>query len=308
MGGVLLVCVAACLWGTVGVASALMSVGAAGDPAAIGLVRTALGALSLLLAARLLRLPRPAWGQVPVGALLLFGLSGAAFQVCLFEAFREVGVTVTVAVTVCAPVLLVVAGDAVRRRAAPERGELAAIALGATGVVLALPVRDPGEAAWAAGLYGGALLAGASVAFAALAVATRTITRQLEPIRTAGLGLAASAAALAVVLALETGSASLASVVAAPGWDLAVLLYIGVAATGAAYLAFVLGMHLCSSASAGLAATMIEPGVAALLAALVLRERLTPGEIAGCLLMMSAMGLLSLGERSKRSRRRAEAT
>ena len=135
----------------------------------------------------------------------------------------------------------------------------------------------------ASGLYGGVLLAGASVAFAALATVTRTITRHIEPVRTAGLGLAASAVALAATVGL--GDVRVSSVLAAPGRDLAILVYIGVAATGGAYLAFVLGMHLCSNASAGLAATMIEPGVAVILAALVLQEHLSLREAGGCTLM-----------------------
>ena len=51
-----------------------------------------------------------------------------------------------------------------------------------------------------------------------------------------------------------------------PALDIAILAYTGVAATGGAYLAFVIGMHLSRTAASRLAATLIEPGVGALLA------------------------------------------
>jgi DME family drug/metabolite transporter len=302
MAGVLLICVAAGLWSTVGVASALMSdAGGGGGPALIGLARTVLGAACLLLAASVLGLPRPVWRRMPLGLLGLFGAAGAAFQISLFAAFREVGVTVTVAVTVCAPVLIVATAEALRQRRAPDWGMILAMALGTAGVVLAIPQRDAGGTT----LEGAALLTGASVAFAVLAVVTRRLARDLDPLHTSGLGLAASALVLGAVLGFGTGlgtgfgTGGLSAVVASSGRDLVILLYIGVAATGAAYLAFALGMRLCSSASAGLAATMVEPGAAALLAALVLHERLRLPELGGCALMTLAMILLARAERGR---------
>ncbi|HVG46882.1 MAG TPA: DMT family transporter [Rubellimicrobium sp.] len=291
MAGVLLICAAAGLWSTVGVASAFMSDAGGEAPALIGLVRTVLGAASLLLAASVLGLPRPRWRRMPLGLLAVFGVAGAAFQLCLFAAFREVGVTATVAVTVCAPVLIVAAAEALGQRRAHEWAVTIAMALGTAGVVLAIPRQGGGGTT----LEGAALLAGASAAFAVLGVATRRLGRQLDPVHTAGLGLAASALVLGAVLGLEPGR--LSAVAAPSGRDLAILLYIGVAATGAAYLAFVLGMQRCSSASAGLAATMVEPGTAALLAALMLHERLSPPELGGCALMTLAVILLARAER-----------
>jgi drug/metabolite transporter, DME family len=301
MAGILLVCVPAILWGTVGVANRLMSDHVIADPAVVGLARTSLGALSLLIAAQILRLPAPVWRAVPLGRLALFGVSGAAFQICLFAAFREVGVTVTVAVTVCAPVVLVAVTDAVRLRKLPKMGVALAVAIASTGVVLAAPAAgSEGVAAGQVGARGALLLAGASVSFAVLAAVSRTITRKLHPVWTAGLGLAAAALVLALVAGWTDGGA-LRLFRLLPGGDMAILAYTGIAATGGAYLAFVLGMHLSSSAAAGLAATLIEPGVAALLAGTVLDEALRPAELAGCGLMMAAMVLLFAAERRRES-------
>jgi drug/metabolite transporter (DMT)-like permease len=63
----------------------------------------------------------------------------------------------------------------------------------------------------------------------------------------------------------------------------------------------VLGLALSRSASTGLVATLIEPGVAALLASLVLRERLAAPEALGCVLMLVAMVVLFRTERRARA-------
>jgi drug/metabolite transporter, DME family len=122
------------------------------------------------------------------------------------------------------------------------------------------------------------------------------MVQRLHPLRAAGLGLAVTAAVLlAVVLLEQKTSMAVLAVLSLP--DLAILLYIGVAATGVAYLAFVLGFGLSRSAVGGLVATMIEPALAALFAAVLLGELLTERESWGAALMLVAMLVLFDAER-----------
>jgi DME family drug/metabolite transporter len=290
------------LWGTVGVANSLTTELSTIDPAVAGMTRTALGAASLLITAEMLGIPRVHWRRLPLRLLTTFGLAGAVFQTCLFAAFDAVGVTVTVAVTVCAPVVLVVAGEAAWWRRWPEAGVSVAIGIAVLGVALAMA----GEAAptgfgrdvdW----RGVALLSAASAAYAVVAGVARVMARDLHPLRATGLGLGVTAGALALVVVLSPG-AGLAPLGALPAKDLATLGYTGIAATGGAYLAFVLGLHLSRSAASGLAATLIEPGVAAVLAAALLHERLARPEGLGCALMLAAMVMLYFGERRAEAR------
>ena len=108
-------------------------------------------------------------------------------------------------------------------------------------------------------------------------------------------------------------------VIGSPGIDLAalgrlparyvaILGYTGIAATGGAYLGFVLGLHRSRSAASGLAATLIQPGVAALLGGLVLRERLPLWQAAGCVLMLVAMSVLFRAERAWTPRKPGDAS
>jgi DME family drug/metabolite transporter len=293
MIGIFLVVLAAFLWGTVGVASSLVGADARLDPAIAGLVRTGLGASSLLLAAAAARVP--AADGLPLALLALFGLAGAVFQTCLFAAFTLVGVTVTVAVTVCVPVVLVALWDAAVERQAPPRRVCLAYAIATAGVLLAMfGGAAEGRPRPVIGVSGALLLAAASIAFAVVVTSARTMARTLHPIRVAGLGLACTAAALMLVVLVRTPA--VAAIGELSRSDVALLAYTGIVATGGAYLAFVLGMRLCQSSMAGLTATLVEPGVAALLAALLLRERLATAEALGCGLMIGAILLLVLVE------------
>ena len=111
------------------------------------------------------------------------------------------------------------------------------------------------------------------------------------------MGLAATALVLAALVLARPGAA-VPELARLPPGDLAILGYVGIVGTGGAYLAFVLGMHLSRSAAAGLTATLIEPGVAAVLAALVLPEP-APDAAAGRRMRaaFAAMVLLFLAER-----------
>jgi DME family drug/metabolite transporter len=178
----------------------------------------------------------------------------------------------------------------------PDAGVAVAIVVASAGVALAMfGGRGWVRSALSIDFRGVLLLTAASVAFAVVAAVARVLAREVHPLRASGLGLAATAAALSLVVAAR--SPSLSALAALPGRDLAILAYTGVFATGGAYLAFVLGLALSRSAAAGLAATLIEPGVAALLAAMVLRERLAAAEALGCALMLAAMVVLFLAER-----------
>jgi DME family drug/metabolite transporter len=292
----LLVCTASLLWGTVGVAGRLLS-NQTVDPALLGWTRTLLGGLALLAIARL-----AGWSgvraKVPIAPLFLFAVSCALFQVTLFMGFREVGVTVTVAVTVVLPPILVAAASALFQRHARSACTAAAIALGTLGVGLSLSgsadLLTTGRAfSW----IGAALLMINSLAFIGMATALRRLASLMHPVQAAGLGLLAASSILLPALYLSSGEvAAISALAALNAHDLALLLYTGVAATGGAYAAFTAGMKLCPRPAAGFAATMIEPVFAAVLAAMVIGEALAPVAVAGCLLLLAAMGLLFVSE------------
>jgi uncharacterized membrane protein len=98
-----------------------------------------------------------------------------------------------------------------------------------------------------------------------------------------------------VVSRLDTGTS--AQIVQ---WELAgFILYLGLGPTALAYVLFCSGMARCRSANVGLIASMVEPAFAALLAWLLLNERLSATEVFGCALVMLAMLILCKSERMR---------
>lgn len=287
--GLLLVMLAATLWATVGVAVGMMDNQGLGADA-LGFIRTLIGA-GVLLAAAFATGAVPRGLRLPLRPLLVFGIGAAIFQICLFRAFREVGVTITVTVTVCLPPIILAVVDAVMARRLPcamvttallvAAGGVAAILLPASGTDLLRPVKAEG---WA-------LMLTASVAFAAVAASARRLSGAVAPLFGTGLGLAICAVLLAAH-ALIQGDLALSQIAMLDEADLAILLYLGLFATGGAYLAFTTGIRLCRSSTSGLVASMIEPAIAAALAATLLGEFLRPMELVGCLAVIAAMVLI----------------
>jgi DME family drug/metabolite transporter len=295
--GLLLVCGASLLWGTVGVASRMFS-SAAVDPSLLGWMRTVLGGLALLALAHVCGWSGVRPNRSQVGLLLAFAAGCAVFQITLFTGFRAIGVTVTVAVTVVLPPVLVAAGSALVSRDGRTACTVTAILMAAAGVGLALlgsgELQDLGRSFDA---FGVGLLTANAVAFIVMATALRRLARSMHPVQAAGLGLLAASVLLFAAIHLLPQQARLTAALAAfQPRDLGLVLYTGIIATGGAYAAFTAGMKLCPRPAAGFAATMIEPVFAAVLAAVLIGEALPPAAMAGCVLMLAAMGLLFVSE------------
>ena len=291
---------AAALWATVGLADSGIKAEGIGTEVT-GLVRTLLGALALSALALLLRLPLRAGGaarsRFPLAAAGAFGLCCAVFQITLFEAFRHVGISVTVAVTVCLPPVLLACGEVLWRARWPSLMMVIAVASAAAGVTLVQVLPNGGAGAGGVDLRGGALLLLASLAFCGVTLASRCMVSRLNCVWATAAGLGMAAVALFLQIAV-VGVAALEQLALLDGADLALLGYIGIAATGGAYLAFVTGLKLASSASVALVATMTEPVFAAVLAALLVGEHITALQVAGILLLLSAMVALARGATS----------
>lgn len=139
--GVFLVCMAAVLWATVGVASQMMTQDI--NPALTGFARTLIGCVFILAFALTLDGPKESKDGGGLLPLLIFGVCCAMFQISLFTAFEVVGVTITVAVTVCLPPLIVQFLDAVWFRIPLRRNLLISMAVVVVGVLLVL-TKGPG--------------------------------------------------------------------------------------------------------------------------------------------------------------------
>lgn len=278
----LMVVLAAMLWGTTGTAQALSP---AGLPAHwVGALRLVFS--SLFFAAYLGATARAGIhvAQLPWRWLLLAGCSMAAYNLTFFAGIKASSVAVGTAIALgSGPIWAGLLQITVLRRSPPGAwwfGTLLAIAGGCLmvlGSAQALPA-----SAWGVGLC---LAAGLSYAVYAM-VSKRVVADVPAPVVT--LCVFSSAAALAVAWFLSGPPDT-----SAGGWLM--VTYLGVMATGVAYLLFTFALGRVSGSTA-VSMCLMEPLTGFCLAVLVLGEQPPVAAYAGLALVMLGLALVVRAE------------
>lgn len=289
-GGVVL---AGALWGGgAPVAQQLMAGGMA--PSSLTLARFGLG-LPLLLAWAAWQAGREAsgarWRGLPWRTRALVLATGAAMALnvgCWFAAIGYLGAALpTVIATCCAP-LCVALVSALRGYERVGLRLLLALAGALAGTVLVVAPQGAGAlsgAQW----KGVAWSLGSAAMHALVVLGNARMPRAVSPLQASAWGMAVAtgcAAAIAVWEGLTWPQGP------AQWWGAG---YTGVLTTAVAYLAFAWGARRLSPTAAGVG-ILVEPLVAAWLAAWWLGETLGPGQWAGALLL--GMAILSVPRRS----------
>lgn len=287
---------AAALWGTTGTAQALGPDGT--DPVSVGALRITLGALVLgLLAAagpgRAAAGPVVP-GRLPVGVLLLLGgLCVAAYQACFFVGVARAGVAVgTVVALGVAPLATGVLGLVLGER--PDRRWALSTTTAVAGVVLL--VLGAGGSGVSVDLLGVSAAAGAGASYAGYTVAGRTLLlRGAHGVRVMAWFFGAGAALLLPTLLLT----DLGWLLTGPG--LAMVLWLGVVATGLSYLLFQHGLARLSARTVG-TLSLAEPVTATLLGVLLLHERLSWLTAVGIAVVVAGLLVTALPRGRRRPR------
>lgn len=279
--GILLILLAAILWGTTGTSQALAPSGA--HPLTIGALRLAVGGGALLLLAVTRGLITRRCFSNP-GITLLAALLVASYQLAFFKAVAVTGVAVGTMVAIGSGPLFAGLFSLIFHAERPDRRWLIATTLAVVGLLM-LFIPAPGsvtEVKTAGVLL--ALAAGASYAGYAMAI------KLLLPGNS-------SDAVIAVVFTL--GGILLVPLLfdSNLGWSVTpggvvVILHLGLVATALAYLLFARGLRSVPSVYA-VTLSLAEPLTAATLGILLLRERLTVTAAIGMSLVLA--GLVVLG-------------
>jgi DME family drug/metabolite transporter len=290
--GLLQVCLAGVLWGTGGLVMRLIA-----ERQPIGVItvsawRMVVAAVALALALTLTR----GFGDLRdllrrrPGTTVAVGACTGAYQALYFGAVMDVGVTVATVVALgLAPALLTLA-ESVAARRAPTRMRIAVLVAALAGLGLVSVSAGSGSTGPRPAL--GVLLAAASGT--TYAVAT---------------GFGRPLAGLTTPLALTTASSTAGALVLVPfallaggprlpdGPEVAgLLVYLGVATLAVAYALLYAGLRTVSG-SAALVATLLEPLTAAVLAAVLLGERLgVLGLVGAALILVAVAGLEDVEE------------
>jgi drug/metabolite transporter, DME family len=290
--GVVLVLLAASLWGTTGTAQGLG--GGALAAVWVGALRLAVAALFFAALAGLATARRTPAAARQAGSVWLAcigaGLCMATYNLAFFAGLRLTGVVLGTAVALGSGPLWAGVLQALLQRRWPAPAWWLGTALAVTGGALMVGV---GRAASAPASVAGLMVC----ALAGLSYAVYTLlTKRLAATTPATtVTLRAFAVAAAVALPLAAASSGLPS---AFSWrEVMVVLYLGLLATGVPYLLFSLALRHVSAA-AGVTLALFEPVTACLLAAAVLGEAVTATAWAGLGLVLVGVVLVVRSELS----------
>jgi DME family drug/metabolite transporter len=289
--GLIQISLAGVLWGTGGLAVQLIRERVPMSVLTISAWRMGLAAVVLLAALLVLRqVPelRRLLRERPLTAIAV-GLCTGAYQALYFAAVVAVGVTVSTVVALgLAPVLLTVA-ESVTARRLPNRKRVLVLMAALGG--LALVSTAAGLSVTGPQPILGVLLAAASGSAYALATSLgRPLTKVTSPLALTTVTSSVGAIALLPLGLLATGPHT-----SSDPEVIGLLVYLGVMTLAVAYGLLYAGLRTVLG-SAAVVATLLEPVTAAVLAAVVLDERLGVLGIVGAALILVAVAGLEQDE------------
>jgi drug/metabolite transporter, DME family len=291
--GFLLVVLAALCWGTSGVSGRIVADRTDLGPLDIAWHRMAIGAVVLLIGTALTR-GRRAGRTTPLTRgttvrLVLVGAGLAAYQLAYFAAVATAGVSIATLVALGLAPLLIAVGAALLGHGRPDRATVVALVVALTGLVLLVGITAGADTGTTVVL--GALMAvGSALGYAVVTLSGAGVPAGI-PVTLVGF---AGGALLLTPVALIVGLRFTTEPVA-----LGVLLYLGLVPSALAYAMFFTGIKTVPGAVASIV-TLLEPLTATALATAFLGERLSPGALAGGLLVLGAVAGL-YAHRARRS-------
>jgi DME family drug/metabolite transporter len=289
--GLVLVCSAGVVWGTIGPAvdvvherSSLSVLTIGAHRALMALAALAVTATAARRWAACLTLVRQYGRRV-----VLVGILTAAFQMLFFVGVVAAGVSVTTVVALgFAPVLLLLVAS-VKDRRAPSLPQTLTVGTAVLGLIL-VSTGGSGDAQAPHPVWGVLAALGSGAAYAMAADVGGSLTQDHDP-------LAVTTCTMAVVAAvLVPGGLGLAVVSGEPmgtsdGWAWALVAYLGVVTLAFAYVLLYAGLRSTPSGTA-VVATLLEPVTAVVIAVLFLGETLSAAGAVGCLLILGAISTL----------------
>ena len=288
--GLLLVCLAGVVWGTIGPAVDVVHDRSGLSVLTIGAWRVLPAVVVLVLATTAAR----RWDACRTllrrhgSRVALTGVLTALFQLLFFVGVVAAGVSVTTVVTLgFAPVLLMLVASG-RTRRPPSLVEAVTVGTALVGLVL---VSTSGGGAHAPHPWWGVLVAlgsGAAYALAADVGASLSQDHDTLALATCTVGVVMLVLVpVGVVASLLTGRSAVTTDVGS--W--ALIGYLGVVTLAFAYVLLYAGLRSTPSGTA-VVATLLEPVTAVVIAVLFLGETLSWAGALGCLLILAAISTL----------------
>ncbi len=294
--GLLQVCAAGVLWGTGGVVVTVLNDRAGLGATTVSAWRMGLAAVALVgfgLVTRRWRVVVATMRDHPRTAVAV-GCGTAVYQAFYFVSVLLVGVGVATVVSLGLAPLLAAVWEHLVARTRPSWRESGVLAAALGGLVLISATAGLGSTAPGDRPVLGLVLAvAAGATYAATTVLGHHLAQRVDPVALTTCATVAGA----VLLAPFLGVAAVAGepVLSADPVSLTLLVYLGVATMALSYVLLYAGLRT-TSGSAATVATLVEPVSAALLAVVLVDERLTWPAVLGGVLILGAVVALRPSE------------
>ena len=290
VSGVSFLVLSGVLWGTGGLLGRMLADAAGLSSFAVATYRLGVGGLLIVgylqITGRPLPRSRAAWRRIAVTGVLV-----ALFQAAYFTAVTLTSVSLATLVTIgSSPVLVLLArGRSVSRR------QMAGTVMAVLGLGLVVGPPADGHGTTPAGhmLIAAAIAVLAAAGFSAMTLIAERPVPDLDDAATVGLAFTVGGALL-VPITLATSGLSFVPDARSVGLLIALCLV----PTAVAYTCYFRGLRTAPAALGALMA-LLEPLTAAVLAAVLLGDRLGGVGIAGALLLGAAVVLAGLGSRDR---------
>ena len=286
--GVTLVLLAAVLWGTTGTAQSFAPLSMSSYWVGAARLIIAGGFFILWLSISNARQLSPqSLSALPLKLILIAAASMAIYNLAFFAGVRASGVALGTALALGSGPLWAGLFQVLWYRHMPRPAWWLAVTIATSGLFIATLGND--ESSSQLPLSGIALCLASGLSYAVYAITTKQI-----------VAVAPAATTTAVVFTLAAVFATPMALLLADlprlGWsDISPLLWLGVIATGVAYLLFSNGLRHISSAT-GVALALAEPVAAVVLAIVIVGERPTLLSLAGMLIVFTGLIVLVKSE------------
>ena len=284
LGPVALVLAAALLWGTTGTAQHFAP--AQLSPYWVGGLRMVMAALFFIALALVMDRGRQT-GTMRRGRVFFCGLCMAVYNLSFFAGVKASGVALGTALAIGSGPIWAGLMQAVVQKRMPSPQWWLGTCIGVMGgIVMALAATDRNHLPWA----GMALCLLAGLSYAAYALVNQALVVEGR-VATVNAWVFACSALISLPVAAMLGGPLQAD---ASGW--AVVIYLGMVATGLAYLLFSVGLRGMSAAT-GVALSKAEPITAFVLSLLIVGERPAWWSVLGLLGVIVGLWLVVQAER-----------
>ena len=288
--GLILICLAAMLWGTTGTVSVLIAQQATVSPLLIGYWRLVFALPIFWLwygynkrhngPGFVHKRPWPSNAQRLL--LIAMGLCMAGYQVFYFAAVPYVGVAMTAMVAICSsPLIIALLAVAFLGETLTRRLRMALV-LGITGTILLIAQPDALTVNGGRFLLGVTLALGAAFSYGGYAILAKAMVGQMDGIAIATYSFTVATLVLTPTLVLQPSFTV---------WlrALPFLLYLGLITSSLGYGLYMLGIRHTAATTAGIA-VLIEPLTATLLGLFAFKEPMGWSSVLGALLLL--LGIL----------------